>query len=331
MGDRVCIRGCMQRQHFADCPDYGKEDGVCRGCVPAEAREGSLICDRCFGRTRRMITDAPDLLGRIRSLGDPTKARAYDQVGTGAARNVEAPAPIPADLIDAGDAIAGTLRAWASMLEHRGWDSRGLPAGADAADAYEEAHGNASVILDELPKLANDQDMIIALTAAALDLHPAVDGIRERWSIADAMYRWNVERPTEAFVEVQEEAEEIRVGGVSEWGNPLLTRREAAGLVGVSEPTLRRWVRDGDLTPAATLRVGSSKHTWFRSNAVREAASVVEARRGKKKETGMKCPECRDGKPQNCIGWTLDGDDNEVPCGGASSDHQFCSQEGEDQ
>lgn len=26
------------------------------------------------------------------------------------------------------------------------------------------------------------------------------------------------------------------------------------------------------------------------------------------------CPECRDGKPWNCIGWTLDADDNEVPC-----------------
>lgn len=286
MGDRVCIRGCMQRQHFADCPDYGKEDGACRGCVPAEAREGSLICDRCFGRTRRMITDAPDLLGRIRSLGDPTKARAYDQVGSGAARNVEAPAPIPADLIDAGDAIAGTLRAWASMLEHRGWDSRGLPAGADAADAYEEAQGNASVILDELPKLANDQDMIIALTAAALDLHPAVDGIRERWSIADAMYRWNVERPTEAFVEVHEDDEEITVGGVTEWGaeHEIWDRRQAAREVGVSEESLRRWVREKDLHPVATTRGPLGKVTWFRAAAVRAAAAAVAARKGKKAE-----------------------------------------------
>jgi hypothetical protein len=26
------------------------------------------------------------------------------------------------------------------------------------------------------------------------------------------------------------------------------------------------------------------------------------------------CPECAQGKPGNCIGWTLDADDNEVPC-----------------
>ena len=26
------------------------------------------------------------------------------------------------------------------------------------------------------------------------------------------------------------------------------------------------------------------------------------------------CPECRDGKPQNCEGWTLDDADEKVPC-----------------
>ena len=286
MGDRVCIRGCMQRQHFADCSDYGKEDGTCRGCVPAETRDGSLICDRCFGRTRYMIKNAPDLLGRIRSKGDPSKARAYDQFGTGAVKNVEAPAPIPVDLIDAGDAIAGTLRAWATLIEHNWWDERGLPAGADAAEVYVEAEGNASVILDELPRISNDHNMIIALTAAALDIHPEKDGIRERWSIADAMYRWNVERPTEAFVEVHEDDEEITVGGVTEWGaeHEIWDRRRAAREVGVSEESLRRWVREKDLHPVATTRGPLGKVTWFRAAAVRAAAAAVAARKGKKAE-----------------------------------------------
>jgi len=26
------------------------------------------------------------------------------------------------------------------------------------------------------------------------------------------------------------------------------------------------------------------------------------------------CPECRDGKHQNCTGWSLDANDNVVPC-----------------
>ena len=26
------------------------------------------------------------------------------------------------------------------------------------------------------------------------------------------------------------------------------------------------------------------------------------------------CPECAQGKPRNCIGWTLDENDDEVPC-----------------
>jgi hypothetical protein len=30
------------------------------------------------------------------------------------------------------------------------------------------------------------------------------------------------------------------------------------------------------------------------------------------------CPECQQGKERNCIGWTLDADDNEVPCEGAT-------------
>jgi hypothetical protein len=30
------------------------------------------------------------------------------------------------------------------------------------------------------------------------------------------------------------------------------------------------------------------------------------------------CPECAQGKTRNCIGWTLDADDNEVPCEGAT-------------
>jgi hypothetical protein len=34
------------------------------------------------------------------------------------------------------------------------------------------------------------------------------------------------------------------------------------------------------------------------------------------------CPECRDGKPWNCTGWTLDDNDNEVPCEGATHDHR---------
>lgn len=28
----------------------------------------------------------------------------------------------------------------------------------------------------------------------------------------------------------------------------------------------------------------------------------------------VQCPECRDGKPGNCNGWTLDADDNEIAC-----------------
>lgn len=32
------------------------------------------------------------------------------------------------------------------------------------------------------------------------------------------------------------------------------------------------------------------------------------------------CPECAQGKPTNCIGWTLDADDNEVACATKNGD-----------
>lgn len=34
---------------------------------------------------------------------------------------------------------------------------------------------------------------------------------------------------------------------------------------------------------------------------------------GPDEDTGL-CPECRDGKHRNCIGWTLNVNDDEVPC-----------------
>ncbi|RLK47634.1 hypothetical protein C7474_2229 [Microbacterium telephonicum] len=36
--------------------------------------------------------------------------------------------------------------------------------------------------------------------------------------------------------------------------------------------------------------------------------------------TAPVCPECRDGKPWNCTGWTIDNDDNMTTCEGTSDD-----------
>lgn len=82
--DRACIRGCMRRgEHFAECTDYGTTDGDCKGCVPSTAREGALVCNRCFYRVRRHLDDAPDLVAHLRSIADPTKAKQFKLVSGG--------------------------------------------------------------------------------------------------------------------------------------------------------------------------------------------------------------------------------------------------------
>ncbi|WP_424980965.1 hypothetical protein [Microbacterium sp. S308A+] len=189
MSDRFCLRGCTRRgEHWAVCPDYGREDGTCRGCVQVEARDGALVCERCYRSLRRHLEDAADLVGHLRSLADPTKAAPIAR-GAGGSR-VEAPAPVAADLIDASDDIVRTLRAWALYVqfgEGHPWRVEGLEAGIDGADAYTDAAGCAEVILDALDGIANDSHQSLALCEGVMVVHP---GDPDVWSIADAAARW---------------------------------------------------------------------------------------------------------------------------------------------
>ena len=110
MSDRVCVRGCVQEAvHYAACPwDHveagseraaeltGKGVPSCDGCAPRGCRDGSMSCDRCFGRMLRLLDDTPDLLGRLRSLADPRKATPTDQPHFGSTA-VEPVAPAPVE------------------------------------------------------------------------------------------------------------------------------------------------------------------------------------------------------------------------------------------
>lgn len=190
MSERPCIRGCTQKgEHFAACASYGKDDGDCRGCVPVAARDGALICERCYRRLRRHLEDAADLVGHLRSMADPMKAAVYDKVMVSASKP-EAPAPVAADLVDAADHIVRTLRAWALFVqfgEGHPWRAQGLEAGIDAESAFEDANGCAEVILEELDRLANDSHQIPALCEGVLDMHGREPAY---WTIADALARY---------------------------------------------------------------------------------------------------------------------------------------------
>lgn len=285
MNERPCIRGCVLRgEHFAACPDFGLAESAeqaraagvagvprCRGCVPRPARRGALICNGCYGRLRRMLDEAPDVVGRIRSHADPMKATAYDRARSGGT-SIEAPAPVAADLIDAADAVMATLQAWSRYLDEGVWSPRPLRPGVDAVDAYQFAYLHAVAVLDGLDDLVNDLELITALCDQVFTRHdPDEHGEREAWSIADVLARYPAERREAGRGYEDEEPADVAVHAVPEWDDKLIPRAEAASLVGRDEKTLRRWVKQDRLHVAATTWM-PRRVSWFRTSEVLAAA-----------------------------------------------------------
>lgn len=242
MADRVCVRGCTRKGvHYATCGRSGAEwegiAGACKGCAPRECREGSLICDGCFGRMRRLLDDAGDLLGRLRSIADPEKAIPTDQPHYGVA-SVEPVAPVGADLLDAIAVVEFVV---------------------------------ASVAPDDLPAVANDLDEVLRWSALVLDRHADVDGLRVAWSVQDAVDRWGVERRDRSGVVWQPETDGVIASfDVHEHGDPLVSLQDAAVLVGESRFTVARWERKGLLKRAATIPgPRGSRKAMFRLSEVR--------------------------------------------------------------
>lgn len=191
---RPCIRGCMVLDaHFSECPSFGQStDTSCKGCVPAVARPGVLVCERCYRSIRRLIDDAPDYVAHLRSIADPTKARVYDRVMVQSSKQ-EYPAPVDANVIDASNDIAITLRNWADRVANPDDDvfDRHLQAGIDAATAHDDIRACADLILSELDAIANNKHQVLALAAALLTrsttTHP------DFWTVADVASRWPID------------------------------------------------------------------------------------------------------------------------------------------
>lgn len=279
MAERACVRGCIVLDvHYATCDDFGKagtEATSCRGCAPAEARRGALICDRCFGRLRGLLVNAPDLVGRLRSLADPTKAAVFDRIRVSS--SIEgATAPVPPELLDAARDVQRTLAGWAAYF--------GEPTGrakTEAVAAFEDAHRASLVVLAELDRVANDLDLVTRMAAGFLDRHePDEEGIVAFWSVADAMARFGPERrerkprgPYTDDVDGEESVEPI-----PEWGDPLLGRDDAETLAG-SARTLRRWVKAGSIAPAGSIYIAGVLTQLYRRSEIIATQEHMGARR----------------------------------------------------
>lgn len=224
MTERTCIRGCVRPGiHYATCEHSGPTyEGAfpCRGCAPRECRDGSLVCDKCFGRIRGLLNDVRDLTGRLTALADPAKATPLDRVRV-AASSLEAPAPISADLLDALGTLT-TATQWAYI---------------------------------DLAEVSNDLETITFLCALILARHPEVNGTREAWSVQDAVDRWGVERRTDQYVYPDDEDDlTLYSAPIREWYDPLLTVKQAAKRAEVTQRTVQRWISDDNLPVTARMR-----------------------------------------------------------------------------
>lgn len=251
MSDRVCVRGCVQEGvHYAACPwdhvEAGSERAVeltaagvepCGGCAPRECRDGSLICDRCFGRMRGLLNDGPDMLARLQSLADPRKATPTDQPHFGAT-SVEPVAPVPADLLDA-----------LAVVEY-------------VVAVFDE---------DTLRQVSNDRERVLLMSEYVIERHPVVDGERAAWSLQDAVDRWGVERRDRSKTVWEPDVDgEIATFNVHEHGDPLVSLQDAAALVGETRFKVARWERKGLLARAATIPgPRGSRKAMYRLSEVR--------------------------------------------------------------
>lgn len=294
--DGVCVLECSLRDvHFATCPDFGKEktDATCRGCAPSPAFTGSVICSRCFGRIRNLLRDAPDLLGRIRSLSDPTKAMQIAAVKI-SSRPVEAIAPVGPDLLDAADAILGNLRDWALVVRTGAMPVHSRLSGMDAVTAYRLAVEYSRMIITHLEQLTDSPRLALDLAEAVIVIHPEDAGERRAWSIADAADRWGVERrdrhvhpDVDAEPDREESAKPVR-----EWYDPLLSVKDAAERHGLTTRAVRKWMTAGELPVAARARgPRGSVMLWAKASEVDRVAKLMEERRS----PGRPVATCDDG------------------------------------
>lgn len=255
--DRDCLRGCVvDGVHFATCPSYGIEGGDCPGCKPVPAADGALICDRCIRRLRGLLRDTPDLLGRMRSLADPARAAVFDRPRV-ASTGSKPFAPLDDDLADALQVVESVLDAW-------------------------HAYGR------DLGAIVNQHRIVSWMCDQVLTVHPPVGGIREAWSVLDAMRQWGVERREPQTAPVDEVVEDRVVERIPipEWSepgphfDPLLKSKDAARRAKVTERQLRRWVDANVLIPVARLRDNRGSVTrWFRASEVDAAAKRMRDRR----------------------------------------------------
>lgn len=175
-------------EHFSACPSYGAEDGECRGCAPREAVGESLICGKCFHRTRALVEATPDMLAHLRSMTDPLKAMVYDKEPGGGGARTHAPPPVPVELLDAADFIVTLL--WSAQEVVAGRMPNGrmqVPVAAGAAVLHDFASDAVAEILAGLGRLS-ERDEVVPFADAVIGRPES----RDEWTLRTIFERWSL-------------------------------------------------------------------------------------------------------------------------------------------
>lgn len=179
MTDSACIRGCIVANlHYAACESYGRGDGTCTGCVPAAARDDALVCGRCYGRLRRALDRAPEVIEHLRTLIGNISAKRYDsEIRHSGAAHTHAPAS--ADMLDACRDIMTLVTV------------SDLPASASPYEARELAEAGVRELLTHFDEIVNDADSFAQWWQIVIPHE--VPGHPEFWTISRALARWPLE------------------------------------------------------------------------------------------------------------------------------------------
>jgi len=285
-----CVLGCAQQGvHFAGCMVYdGKHyDFPCEGCAGEPTVGGTLVCSKCRGRFRFALREVADLIGRMRSLIDPTSAIVYeDRARRRGSASPEAPAPASADLIDASDALQKGLWRWSPS---GGWPR------SDAAEAFDDAEAAAAGILAHLDTWLSDEDDVFSLYRLLIERHPAnEDGVREAWSVQDALDKWGAERREQPAEDAVAPSRALRperlfdeqsARPIAEHGDALLGGEQAAAVAG-SLRTLQRWRRAGEIEPERTAYVAGRATPLYRRSALLATKERMAAAKNVRDEGG---------------------------------------------
>lgn len=165
MSERVCGRGCVARaRHNPNCMG-----GDCPGCLPILAAEGAMLCPRCMARLKEALTDAPDICALLRSMIDPLGAQSFEP--TYGTKAPFAPAPVRADLLDAGDDILKTLIWWAQYYgdtsNYKRWVD-GVAPGATPEKVRRVVKWAADFLLFNMDEIKNDS-FVVMMSRKILD------------------------------------------------------------------------------------------------------------------------------------------------------------------